>query len=137
GEVASAGRRDGASDLGEVRSQLDLLASAARPLIAAAFSPSPAALAAKARTRDDTFKVDGPWDTEVAAWIGQPGARPSPAPNPAERAARATRGAGAPLPFLSLIQARFGAHDISGARAHIGGSAAEAAEELDARAFAV
>jgi len=40
------------------------------------------------------------------------------------------------LPHHDRIQASFGAHDISGIRAHVGGPAAEASSQLGARAFA-
>jgi Domain of unknown function (DUF4157) len=48
-----------------------------------------------------------------------------------------TRGSGQPLPHLSAIQSSFGSdHDLSPVRAHIGGSAAEAAQSMRATAFA-
>lgn len=43
--------------------------------------------------------------------------------------------ASAPLPFADHIQAAFGGHDVTGARAQVGGSAAEAAGRLGARAY--
>lgn len=51
-------------------------------------------------------------------------------------AARATRGPGGPLPFLSRLQHAFGPHDLSGIRAHQDGQAASAAVDIGARAFA-
>ena len=45
-------------------------------------------------------------------------------------------GSGEQLPYLESIQTAFGAHDVSGVRAHIGGPAAEAAGELGALAYA-
>jgi hypothetical protein len=46
-------------------------------------------------------------------------------------------GAGAPLPHLDLIQQAFGEeHDLSAIQAHVGGSAAEAAANLGAEAYA-
>jgi Domain of unknown function (DUF4157) len=47
------------------------------------------------------------------------------------------RGAAQPLPFLSLIQASFGRHDVRGVRAHVGGPAAEAAGSMGAAAYAM
>ena len=46
------------------------------------------------------------------------------------------QGAGERLPYQENIQAAFGAHDISGVRAHVGSKAAEATEELGALAYA-
>src|SRR5690606_5176898 len=40
------------------------------------------------------------------------------------------------LPHLDVIQAAFGDIDVSGVKAHIGGPAAEAAEQMGARAYA-
>ncbi|MDQ3370470.1 MAG: DUF4157 domain-containing protein, partial [Myxococcota bacterium] len=57
--------------------------------------------------------------------------------SPAALAERATAGPGQPLPFLDLVQASFGRHDVSKVRAHVGGEAAEAAGQLGAQAFAV
>lgn len=45
-------------------------------------------------------------------------------------------GAGGPLPHLDRIQEAFGAHDVSGVQAHVGGSAAKATESLGADAYA-
>jgi hypothetical protein len=53
-------------------------------------------------------------------------------------AARGTAGAGGALPFLDRIQRAFGpAHDLSGIRAHVGGTAAEAATQIGADAYAM
>jgi hypothetical protein len=43
---------------------------------------------------------------------------------------------GQPLPHLDRIQASFGAHDVGGTTAHVGGAAADTSRELGARAFA-
>ncbi|MEM9493809.1 MAG: DUF4157 domain-containing protein, partial [Myxococcota bacterium] len=45
-------------------------------------------------------------------------------------------GSGGSLPYLDQIQASFGAHDISGVRAHTGGAASAASSALGARAYA-
>ncbi len=45
-------------------------------------------------------------------------------------------GAGGALPHRDAIQRAFGRHDISGVRAHVGGSAAAAASAMGARAYA-
>jgi len=59
------------------------------------------------------------------------------APGKIRRAARqATADASAPLPHLDRIQRSFGHHDLSSARARIGGGAAELARGLGAKAFA-
>ncbi len=52
-------------------------------------------------------------------------------------AADGTSGSGDPVPHLDRIQQSFGgAHDVSQVRAHIGGSAAKASEQLQANAYA-
>lgn len=54
-----------------------------------------------------------------------------------QSAARGVLGAGSTLPHLAQIQASFGPqHDLSSVRAHIGGPAADASEELGAEGFA-
>jgi outer membrane protein OmpA-like peptidoglycan-associated protein len=45
-------------------------------------------------------------------------------------------GSGGALPHLAQIQRSFGAHDVTGVRAHIGGAAAAAADALGAEAYA-
>lgn len=50
-------------------------------------------------------------------------------------AAAGVAGAGGPLPHADTIQTAFGAHDISGARAHVGGAAADAARGISAEAY--
>ena len=45
-------------------------------------------------------------------------------------------GDGGSLPFLDTIQASFGAHDVGGVRAHVGGAAATATASLGAEAYA-
>jgi|GEM_PF-3536502 len=45
-------------------------------------------------------------------------------------------GAANPLPFGDTIQAAFGAHDVSGVQAHVGGAAADASRALGAHAYA-
>jgi hypothetical protein len=51
-------------------------------------------------------------------------------------ALRGFAGSGRALPFLTQLQRAFGAHDLSGIRAHIGGAAADATRELGAHAYA-
>jgi hypothetical protein len=52
-------------------------------------------------------------------------------------AAAGVAGAGGPLPHLDRIQRLFGpAHDVSGISAHVGGPAADASEQIGARAYA-
>ncbi len=41
-------------------------------------------------------------------------------------------GTGEHLPYREAIQTAFGAHDVSGVRAHVGGKAAQATSELGA-----
>jgi hypothetical protein len=55
---------------------------------------------------------------------------------PGTIAAVGLAGAAAPLPYLDLIQASFGRHDVSGIKTRTGGAADEAGRELGARAFA-
>ncbi|MCU1350760.1 MAG: Peptidoglycan-binding domain 1 protein, partial [Acidobacteria bacterium] len=52
-----------------------------------------------------------------------------------DAAAAGTRGPGGPLPFLDRIQQSFGAHDVTGARAHVDAGAAQASRALGANAF--
>jgi Domain of unknown function (DUF4157) len=51
-------------------------------------------------------------------------------------AAHGVGGAGGALPHVDAIQRSFGAHDVSGVRAHVGGAAASAADALGAEAYA-
>ena len=51
-------------------------------------------------------------------------------------AARGVRGSGGPLPHQAQIQRAFGAHDVSGVQAHVGGAAAQASEAMGAEAYA-
>lgn len=46
------------------------------------------------------------------------------------------KGGGQALPHLDQIQGAFGRHDVSGARAHVGGEAKQASEGIGARAYA-
>ena len=54
-----------------------------------------------------------------------------------ETAAAGVAGSGGPMPFGERIQAAFGDHDVSGARAHVGGEAGQAASDIGALAFAM
>jgi hypothetical protein len=56
--------------------------------------------------------------------------------DPVSIAQRGITGPGERLPHFDLIQRSFGAHDLSGVRAHIGGAAAGASRELGAHAYA-
>lgn len=56
--------------------------------------------------------------------------------DPAAIAEAGMRGPAGTLPHLDRIQHSFGAHDVSGVRAHVGGRAAEASGALGARAYA-
>jgi len=40
------------------------------------------------------------------------------------------------LPFMDVIQRSFGRHDLSGVRAHVGGAAADACDDIGAQAYA-
>jgi len=51
-------------------------------------------------------------------------------------AARGVAGAGSPLPHVDAIQRAFGRHDVRGVRAHVGGAARDAAQEIGAEAYA-
>lgn len=52
------------------------------------------------------------------------------------QASEGVRGSGGQLPHLDRIQASFGRHDVSGARAHVGGDAKRASDGIGARAYA-
>ncbi|PJB41382.1 MAG: hypothetical protein CO108_13220 [Deltaproteobacteria bacterium CG_4_9_14_3_um_filter_63_12] len=60
-----------------------------------------------------------------------------PKPGVEAVAKRGVAGGGSALPHLDKIQASFGAHDVSQARAHVGGEAAQAGQALGAKAFAI
>ena len=51
-------------------------------------------------------------------------------------AERGTAGSGGSLPYLDRIQRSFGGHDVSGVRAHVGGAATDAADQMGAVAYA-
>jgi len=51
-------------------------------------------------------------------------------------AAEGVQGGGQALPHLDQIQQSFGAHDVGGVKAHIGGEAKEASEAIGAEAYA-
>jgi len=53
-----------------------------------------------------------------------------------ELAARGTVGSATTLPFLENIQRSFGAHDVSGIEAHVGGPATQACQNIGALAYA-
>jgi hypothetical protein len=77
--------------------------------------------------------------TRTAALATQLRARGPVARDPdavAERAAEGVRGAAQPLPHEDEIQRAFGAHDVGGIDAHVGGAAADAAHAIGARAYA-
>ena len=93
------------------------LERAASPLLAHAFQPSAASIAAAVRGEDRAS-----YDNEAAAW---------------KVAASGTRGDGERLPHFEAIQKSFGHHDISTIQAHIGGAAADATGQLGATGFAV
>ncbi len=52
-------------------------------------------------------------------------------------AAAGVQGSGGALPHGDRIQAAFGKHDVGGVKAHVGGAAARASDELGAEAYAV
>ena len=53
-----------------------------------------------------------------------------------ERAAEGVAGPGGPLPHRQAIQASFGRHDVAHIEAHVGGTAADAAADIGAVAYA-
>ena len=53
-----------------------------------------------------------------------------------QAAARGVEGGGGALPHLEAVQRSFGAHDVSGVRAHQGGPAADACRSIGASAYA-
>jgi len=60
----------------------------------------------------------------------------SPGQDIQAKAQEGVKGAGQQLPHLDRIQAAFGQHDVSGAKAHVGGDAKTASEGIGARAYA-
>lgn len=54
-----------------------------------------------------------------------------------QSAAAGVRDTGHRLPHLDAIQTSFGAHDVTGVRAHVGGRAATASESIGAQAYAM
>ena len=53
-----------------------------------------------------------------------------------ETAQRGLSGSAGPLPYLGTIQQSFGRHDVMGVKAHVGGPAREANEQMGASAYA-
>jgi hypothetical protein len=96
------------------RSLTDRLA--ARPIQRRATTAAPAAASPQREPAGDPF------------WFADGGAQ--------EVADRGVAAAASPLPHLATIQASFGRHDVTGARAEIGGAGAEAADQLGAEAYA-
>lgn len=66
-----------------------------------------------------------------------PGAASAGAADVHEAARSGVQGSGQQLPHLDTIQRAFGHHDVSGIKAHVGGSAAEASERLGAQGYAI
>jgi len=67
---------------------------------------------------------------------GEEGASGEPSGDVQDLAAEGTAGPGGALPFLDLIQASFGRHDISSIDSHQDGAAAASSDALGAAAFA-
>lgn len=124
--------------------EVEEIAREAAPLLAAAFEASAAALNALAAGDTSIYK------RETARWQGaassasppteaptssptRPAARPA---SPTDIAEQGVAGPAQSFPHRDRIQAAFGAHDISGIRAHVGGNASAASDALGARAFA-
>lgn len=98
---------------------------------------------------DGARELHSPGKQTLTQSLGHPGASPAvqrvaTAPAPPTESAETRRtaaagvaGPGGPLPHHERIQQLFGpAHDVSGISAHVGGQAAEAAEQIGARAYA-
>ena len=64
------------------------------------------------------------------------GGEPDAAPSVQQAAAHGTSGAGGRLPHFAAVQQAFGAHDIGGVQAHVGGVARQGAEAMGAEAYA-
>ena len=64
------------------------------------------------------------------------GGKEQPADEAHRLAAQGISGAASPLPHLDPIQRSFGSHDVSGIKAHIGGTAARASQGMGAEAYA-
>jgi len=52
-----------------------------------------------------------------------------------EAASRGIEGPGTRIPHLDKIQDSFGSHDVSGAKAHVGGDATKATQRMGASAY--
>jgi hypothetical protein len=93
-----------------------------------------------------TLTMRLPAGSESPAYA-DPGDQPhsGPAPQTAARptsaadsvAASGVVGSGQQLPYLDRIQSSFGAHDVTGVRAHVGGAAASSSRALGASAYAI
>ncbi len=66
----------------------------------------------------------------------EPGAEQASGPDAVAIGQAGVEGPGTSLPHLDTIQASFGAFDVSGVDAHVGGAAGEAAKALGAEAYA-
>lgn len=116
------------------------LTSALQRIAAPAASAAARGPTAPSRRSPDELVVEDPFSMHLVGngpiqRRAEAGAAPD-AHDVQAAAARGIEGSGAQLPYFSQIQAAFGAHDISGIRAHIGGAAAEASAEIGARAYA-
>ncbi|MEZ4359048.1 MAG: DUF4157 domain-containing protein [Kofleriaceae bacterium] len=81
---------------------------------------------------------DAPDAPDAAHALDSPDAPGAPnAAHAHDAAARGVADASAPLPHFEVIQRAFGRHDLRRLRAQIGGAAAQATEELGARAYAM
>ena len=135
---------------GPLQRRLAGIREVARVALEQAFRPT---AAAKHEVVDGVGRSQ--WHREVTAWRAArgltaleaasaataPEARAAPgsmdsASSQHATAAEGVAGAAAPLPHLDEIQRAFGRHDVTGVRAQVGGTAAQAARTLGAAAYA-
>jgi len=98
-----------------------------------------AADADKSSSREMRMLAAGGFDaaSQALAPVQLDGGKAGMNPGIVQRAAQAgVAGSGAKLPHLGAIQGSFGRHDVSGVKAHAGGNAAAACEDMGASAYA-
>jgi hypothetical protein len=122
--------------------ELDALRAEAAPLLAAA-PPAAAPLRredpwAPADPADEAAEeaTEQAWNRELDVVQRRAVATPAAAVDVPHAAAAGVAGPGERLPHLDAIQRAFGAHDVTGVVAHVGGPAAAAAETIGAEAYA-
>jgi hypothetical protein len=122
----------------DARAKLRELQHQVAPLLAQAPAASDAAYQERFGGRLDTPRPR--WNAEADRWRVQRKQRAPHDDDPAQVHAAASAGvagASAPLPFLDIVQAAFGRHDISNVTSTIGGEAHGASTAIGASAYAI